>query len=226
MAWLCWRALAASPTPDGVGRACAPGGAGAGDRGRCPPVDPGPAAAALAVTWRGGTAARCWCGHGGTGRHLPGLAGAAGLAGRWPARVPERRPFAARLRGQQDVGAGPAGLCAARERGPGRRRAADRAESGGGAVRARAGAPRAWWGRLSRRHGWMLALWTGPALGVFVVGHIGQVGYLLLVLPAACLLLAILWRRPGERLAERFSMPPGEARPWWQPRWPSRTSRR
>ena len=47
----------------------------------------------------------------------------------------------------------------------------------------------------------MLALWAGPALGVFVFGHIGQVGYLLLVLPAACLLLAMYVEAAGQRVA-------------------------
>ena len=37
----------------------------------------------------------------------------------------------------------------------------------------------------------VLALWAGPALAIFILGHIGQVGYLLLILPAACLVLAL-----------------------------------
>jgi hypothetical protein len=63
--------------------------------------------------------------------------------------------------------------------------------------------------RLSRRHWLMLALWTGPALGVFVLGHIGQVGYLLLVLPAACLLLAMYVEAAGRGVARVLSMSPG-----------------
>lgn len=63
--------------------------------------------------------------------------------------------------------------------------------------------------RLSRRHWLMLALWTGPALGVFVLGHIGQVGYLLLVLPAACLLLAMYVEAAGRGVARVLSLTPG-----------------
>jgi hypothetical protein len=63
--------------------------------------------------------------------------------------------------------------------------------------------------RLSRRHWWTLALWTGPALGVFVLGHIGQVGYLLLVLPAACLLLALYVEMAGEGVARLLRLTPG-----------------
>jgi hypothetical protein len=70
---------------------------------------------------------------------------------------------------------------------------------------------RVWRGRLSMRQGWMLLLWTGPAIGVFVLGHIGQVGYLLLVLPAACLLLAICVEEVGSDLARLLRMTPGRA---------------
>ncbi len=64
---------------------------------------------------------------------------------------------------------------------------------------------------LSRRHWAVLGLWAGPALAVFVFGHIGQVGYLLLVLPALCLLLARYVETAGEHLARSFRLTPGLA---------------
>ena len=65
--------------------------------------------------------------------------------------------------------------------------------------------------RLTQRHWTMLSLWAGPALAVFVLGHIGQVGYLLLILPAACLLLALYVEAAGHQLARRLHLSPGGA---------------
>ncbi len=67
--------------------------------------------------------------------------------------------------------------------------------------------------RLSRRHWAVLGLWAGPALAVFVFGHIGQVGYLLLVLPALCLLLSRYVEAAGAQLARSFpdALTPGRA---------------
>lgn len=65
--------------------------------------------------------------------------------------------------------------------------------------------------RLTPRHWTMLSLWAGPALAVFVLGHIGQVGYLLLILPAACLLLALYVEAAGHQLARRLRLSPGLA---------------
>jgi hypothetical protein len=62
--------------------------------------------------------------------------------------------------------------------------------------------------RLTPRHWTMLSLWAGPALAVFVLGHIGQVGYLLLILPAACLLLALDVEAAGHQLGQRLRLPP------------------
>jgi len=55
--------------------------------------------------------------------------------------------------------------------------------------------------RLARRDWLLLGLWAGPALLVFVFGHIGQVGYLMLVLPAAFLVLALYVEAVGQRVA-------------------------
>ena len=63
--------------------------------------------------------------------------------------------------------------------------------------------------RLSRRHWAVLALWSGPALAVFVLGHIGQVGYLLLILPAACLVLALYVEAAGRGIAPALGISPG-----------------
>lgn len=66
-------------------------------------------------------------------------------------------------------------------------------------------------GRLAPRQRVVLGLWAGPALAVFVFGHIGQVGYLLVIFPAACLLLALSVEAAGERLAARLRLSPGWA---------------
>ena len=65
--------------------------------------------------------------------------------------------------------------------------------------------------RLTRGQWVMLALWAGPALGVFVFGHIGQYGYLLLVLPAACLVLALYVEALGQRLTRPLRLTQGAA---------------
>ena len=65
--------------------------------------------------------------------------------------------------------------------------------------------------KLSRRHCAVLALWAGPALAVFVLGHIGQVGYLLLILPAACLVLALYVEAAGRAIAPTLGLAPGRA---------------
>ena len=52
-----------------------------------------------------------------------------------------------------------------------------------------------------------LALWTLPALAVFVTLHIGQQGYLLIVLPALCLLLADALRHLGQSVAAACGAP-------------------
>jgi hypothetical protein len=65
--------------------------------------------------------------------------------------------------------------------------------------------------RFSRRHRAVLALWAGPALAVFVLGHIGQVGYLLLILPAACLVLAVYVEEAGDGAARLLRLTPGRA---------------
>jgi hypothetical protein len=65
--------------------------------------------------------------------------------------------------------------------------------------------------RLSSRHALVLALWAGPALAVFVLGHIGQIGYLLLILPAACLLLALYVEAAADAAARRFRLTPGRS---------------
>ncbi|MCC7371337.1 MAG: DUF2723 domain-containing protein [Chloroflexi bacterium] len=62
--------------------------------------------------------------------------------------------------------------------------------------------------RLTLLHWTMLCLWAGPALATFVLGHIGQVGYLLLILPAACLLLALYVEAAGHGLARRLRLSP------------------
>jgi hypothetical protein len=66
-------------------------------------------------------------------------------------------------------------------------------------------------GRLSRRHWAVLGLWAGPALAVFVLGHIGQVGYLLLILPAACLMLALYVEAAGHGIAPVLRLSDGRA---------------
>jgi hypothetical protein len=63
--------------------------------------------------------------------------------------------------------------------------------------------------RLTRGQWAMLALWAGPALAVFVLGHIGQVGYLLLILPALCLLLALYVEALGQRLGPALRLATG-----------------
>ena len=65
--------------------------------------------------------------------------------------------------------------------------------------------------RLSRRHWAVLSLWAGPALAVFVLGHIGQVGYLLLILPAACLVLALYVEAAGRGIAPVLGLSTGRA---------------
>ncbi len=65
--------------------------------------------------------------------------------------------------------------------------------------------------RLSSRHSLVLALWAGPALAVFVLGHIGQVGYLLLILPVACLLLALYVEVAADVAARRFHLTTGRS---------------
>ena len=65
--------------------------------------------------------------------------------------------------------------------------------------------------RLSRRHWAVLSLWAGPALAVFVLGHIGQVGYLLLILPAACLVLALYVEAAGRGIAPVLRLSTGRA---------------
>jgi hypothetical protein len=57
----------------------------------------------------------------------------------------------------------------------------------------------------------MLALWAGPALAVFVFGHIGQVGYLLLVLPALFIILAVCVEAFGQRLTRPLRLAAGPA---------------
>jgi hypothetical protein len=66
-------------------------------------------------------------------------------------------------------------------------------------------------GRLSRRHGVVLVLWAGPALGVFALGHIGQIGYLLMILPAAFLILALYVEAAGCRIAPALGLSAGRA---------------
>jgi hypothetical protein len=65
--------------------------------------------------------------------------------------------------------------------------------------------------RLRPRDWLLLGLWAGPALVVFVFGHIGTVGYLMLVLPAACLLLALYVEAAGQRVAPVVGLTPGRA---------------
>lgn len=65
--------------------------------------------------------------------------------------------------------------------------------------------------RLRPRDWLLLGLWAGPALAVFVFGHIGQVGYLMLVLPAACLVLALYVEAAGQRVAPFVGLTPGRA---------------
>ncbi len=65
--------------------------------------------------------------------------------------------------------------------------------------------------RLTRRDWLLLGLWAGPALAVFVFGHIGQVGYLMLVLPAAFLVLALYVEAAGQRIAPFVRLTPGRA---------------
>src|SRR5262249_13191470 len=65
--------------------------------------------------------------------------------------------------------------------------------------------------RLTPRDWLLLGLWAGPALAVFVFGHIGQVGYLMLVLPAACLVAALYVEVAGQRVAPFVGLTPGRA---------------
>jgi 4-amino-4-deoxy-L-arabinose transferase-like glycosyltransferase len=65
--------------------------------------------------------------------------------------------------------------------------------------------------RLGRRLGIVLVLWAGPALGVFVLGHIGQIGYLLMILPAAFLVLALYVEAAGRRIAPALRLSAGRA---------------
>ena len=65
--------------------------------------------------------------------------------------------------------------------------------------------------RLSRGQWGMLALWAGPALAVFIFGHFGQLGYLLLVLPAVCLVLAVYVEALGQRLTGPLRLTHGAA---------------
>jgi hypothetical protein len=65
--------------------------------------------------------------------------------------------------------------------------------------------------RVIRRDWLLLGLWAGPALAVFVFGHFGQVGYLMLVLPAAFLVLALYVEAAGQRIAPFVRLSPGRA---------------
>jgi hypothetical protein len=65
--------------------------------------------------------------------------------------------------------------------------------------------------RLGRKHAIVLALWSGPALGVFVLGHIGQIGYLLMILPAAFLVLALYVESAGRTIAPAIGVSAGRA---------------
>ncbi|MQA00712.1 MAG: DUF2723 domain-containing protein [Dehalococcoidia bacterium] len=60
------------------------------------------------------------------------------------------------------------------------------------------------WALLGRRERWLLAAWAVPSLVVFVLGHTGQLGYVLLVLP-----VAFIWLGATFALIDRSS----EARP-------------
>ncbi len=64
---------------------------------------------------------------------------------------------------------------------------------------------------MARREWTLLGLWAGPALAVFVFGHIGTVGYLLLVLPALFLVLAPYVEAIGQRLARPLRLAAGPA---------------
>ena len=65
--------------------------------------------------------------------------------------------------------------------------------------------------RLATGQWAMLAIWAGPALAVFVFGHIGQVGYLLVVLPALFLVTAVYVEGAGQRLTRHLRLAPGPA---------------
>ena len=65
--------------------------------------------------------------------------------------------------------------------------------------------------QLARREWLLLGLWAGPALATFVFGHIGQVGYLLLVLPALCLVVAVYVEALSQRLTGPLRLTPGRA---------------
>jgi len=64
---------------------------------------------------------------------------------------------------------------------------------------------------LSRREWGLLGLWAGPALLTFIFGHIGQIGYLLLVLPAVCLVVAVYVEALSRRLTGVLRLTPGRA---------------
>jgi hypothetical protein len=65
--------------------------------------------------------------------------------------------------------------------------------------------------RMTRREWTLLGLWAGPALAVFVFGHIGAIGYLLLVLPPLFLLLAVYVEAIGQRLTQPLRLAAGPA---------------
>jgi hypothetical protein len=65
--------------------------------------------------------------------------------------------------------------------------------------------------RLGRREWALLGLWAGPALATFVFGHFGQVGYLLLVLPALCLVVAHYVEALSQRLTGPLHLSAGRA---------------
>ena len=231
VAWLCWRALAACPASEGrkswrerlaLLAALMLGIAGGVRQSTLVLLLP----LWLYAAWKSGRRA-FWRGWAVLAADLPRLARPAGLARRRPPRVPEGRPLAARLRRQQDLRALWRAERRAQQPGPGRRRPAGWPEPRRGAVRAgvRASGARCG-GRLSRRHWAVLALWAGPALAVFVLGHIGQVGYLLLILPAACLVLALYVEAAGQGIAPVLGSAPAVRRRWWPASWRRPTSPR
>lgn len=65
--------------------------------------------------------------------------------------------------------------------------------------------------RLAGREWLLLGLWAGPALATFIFGHIGQVGYLMLILPALCLVVAVYVEALSQRLTGPLGLTPGRA---------------
>lgn len=65
--------------------------------------------------------------------------------------------------------------------------------------------------RLAGREWLLLGLWAGPALATFIFGHIGQVGYLLLILPALCLVVAVYVEALSQRLTGPLGLTSGRA---------------